>query len=111
MAERRSFFKDIPDVAIAVAVVAIVFMLIIPLPTMLLDVLMATNFLLSLLILLIVMYTPRAIDFSSFPMMLLISTVYGLALNVSSTRLILTKGAQFDGRLITAFGTFVVPMT
>ena len=46
MAERRSFFKDIPDVAIAVAVVAIVFMLIIPLPTMLLDVLMATNFLL-----------------------------------------------------------------
>lgn len=108
MAERRSFFKDIPDVAIAVAVVAIVFMLIIPMPTMLLDVLMAANFLLSLLILLIVMYTPRAIDFSSFPMMLLISTVYSLALNVSSTRLILTRGARFDGRLITAFGTFVV---
>ena len=41
-------------------------------------------------------------------MMLLISTVYSLALNVSSTRLILTRGARFDGRLITAFGTFVV---
>ncbi|MGI5172190.1 flagellar biosynthesis protein FlhA [Treponema sp. OMZ 840] len=100
--------KKNTDIAMAVAVVAVVFMLIIPMPTVILDVLMAVNLLLALLILLIVMYTPRAIDFSFFPTMLLISTVYSLALNVSSTRLILTQGAKFDGQLITAFGTFVV---
>ncbi|MFI3257170.1 MAG: FHIPEP family type III secretion protein, partial [Spirochaetales bacterium] len=83
-------------------------MLIIPLPTFLLDVLMSINLLLALLILLIVMYTPRAIDFSSFPTVLLISTVFSLALNVSSTRLILSLGSDFNGTLITAFGSFVV---
>ncbi len=96
------------DLSIPIAVIAVVMMLLIPLPTLLLDTLMAMNILLALIILLIVMFTPRAIDFSSFPTVLLISTVFGLALNVSSTRGILTKGTDFDGQLITAFGTFVV---
>ncbi|MDR0639286.1 MAG: flagellar biosynthesis protein FlhA [Spirochaetaceae bacterium] len=91
-----------------VAVVAVVMMLIIPLPTVLLDALMAFNLILSLLILLNVLYTQKATDFSIFPMILLVVTVFALALNVSSTRLILTQGARFDGRMIRAFSSFVV---
>jgi flagellar biosynthesis protein FlhA len=91
-----------------VAVVAVVMMLIIPLPTVLLDTLMAFNLILSLLILLNVLYTRKATDFSLFPMILLVVTVFALALNVSSTRLILTRGARFDGRMIRAFAGFVV---
>ena len=106
--EKKESAKKTSDVTMSAAVIAIVLMLLIPLPTVILDTLMAVNLLLALLILLIVMYTPRAIDFSFFPTMLLISTVYSLALNVSSTRLILTQGAQFKGQLITAFGSFVV---
>lgn len=108
MADNTNSVRKASDIALAVGVIIVVFMLIFPLPTILLDALMAVNLLLALLILLIVMYTPRAIDFSFFPTMLLISTVYSLALNVSSTRLILTQGAKFKGQLITAFGTFVV---
>lgn len=96
------------DLIIAVSAIVVVMMLIIPLPTVLLDLLMALNLLLSLFILLIVIYTPRAIDFSSFPSILLISTVFGLGLNVSSTRLILSQGTKFDGRMVKAFSTFVV---
>ena len=102
------FFGNTTDVTIAVAVVAVVMMMIIPLPTVLLDALMAFNLILALLILLIVLYTKKATDFSSFPTVLLVSTVFGLAINVSSTRMILTKGALFNGRMIRAFSTFVV---
>ncbi|GMO30183.1 MAG: flagellar biosynthesis protein FlhA [Termitinemataceae bacterium] len=96
------------NIVIAAAVVAVVMMLIIPIPTILLDALMALNLVLGLLILLIVLYTKKATDFSVFPTVLLVLTVFGLALNVSSTRLILTKGADFDGRMVRAFSTFVV---
>ncbi|GHU39978.1 flagellar biosynthesis protein FlhA [Spirochaetia bacterium] len=96
------------DIIIASAVVAVVMMLIIPIPTILLDFLMAMNLITGLLVLLIVLYTKKATDFSIFPTVLLILTVFGLALNVSSTRLILTQGADFDGRMIRAFSTFVV---
>ncbi|MCL1929293.1 MAG: flagellar biosynthesis protein FlhA [Treponema sp.] len=103
-----SFFGNSTDFAIAAAVVAIVMALVIPLPTALLDALMAFNLILALLILLIVLYTRKATDFSSFPTVLLVSTVFGLTVNVSSTRLILTQGARFDGRMIKAFSSFVV---
>ncbi|MDR2471256.1 MAG: flagellar biosynthesis protein FlhA [Treponema sp.] len=96
------------DIAIAAAVVAVVMMLVIPLPTFILDALMAVNLILALLILLIVLYTRKAVDFSSFPTVLLVSTVFGLAINVSSTRLILTQGAGFKGKMILAFSSFVV---
>ncbi|MDR2101709.1 MAG: flagellar biosynthesis protein FlhA [Treponema sp.] len=96
------------DLFIALGVVVVVIMLVIPLPTVLLDTLMALNLVLSLLILLIVLYTKKATDFSLFPTVLLMATVFGLALNVSSTRLILTRGAAFDGRMIRAFSSFVV---
>jgi flagellar biosynthesis protein FlhA len=93
---------------IALAVVTVVVMLVVPLPTVLLDAFMALNLVLSLLVLLIVLYTEKATDFSLFPVVLLVVTVFGLALNVSSTRLILTKGDKFDGRMIRAFSSFVV---
>ncbi|MDR3333796.1 MAG: flagellar biosynthesis protein FlhA [Treponema sp.] len=96
------------DLFIALAVVVVVIMLIVPLPTVLLDTFMAMNMVLGLLILLIVLYTKKATDFSVFPTILLVVTVFGLALNVSSTRLILTQGADFDGRMIRAFSSFVV---
>jgi flagellar biosynthesis protein FlhA len=96
------------DVLVAVGVIVVVMMMIIPLPAFLLDVLMAANLVLSLLIILIVLYTRHALEFSVFPTLLLVATVFGLALNVSSTRLILSQGSRFGGRLVRAFGTFVV---
>jgi flagellar biosynthesis protein FlhA len=93
---------------LAVGVVLVVVMLIIPLPTILLDALMAMNLVIALLVLLIVLYTSKPTDFSLFPTVLLVVTVFGLALNVSSTRLILTQGARFNGRMIRAFSSFVV---
>ncbi|MDR2468560.1 MAG: flagellar biosynthesis protein FlhA [Spirochaetaceae bacterium] len=104
----EGFFGTKSDIFMPVGVVAVVMMLIIPIPTVLLDALMAINLVLSLLILLIVLYTRKATEFSIFPTMLLVTTVFGLALNVSSTRLILTQGASFSGRMIRAFSSFVV---
>jgi len=96
------------DIFVAVGVIVVVMMLIIPLPAFILDTLMSVNIVLSLLTILIVLYTRNALDFSVFPTLLLIATVFGLALNVSSTRLILSQGSQFQGKLVRAFGTFVV---
>ena len=95
------------DVVIAIFVIVIVAMLIIPLPDFMLDIFMALNLLMSLLVILIVLFTKRTLDFSVFPTLLLIVTVFGLALNVSSTRLILSQGAQFNGLMIRGFGQFV----
>ena len=96
------------DLFVAAGVVVVVMMMIIPLPTVLLDTLMAFNLAFALLVILIVLYTRNAIDFSVFPTLLLVSTVFSLALNVSSTRLILALGTRFDGRIVRAFGRFVV---
>jgi len=96
------------DVFVAIGVIAVVIMLIIPLPAFVLDTLMTINIVLSLLTILIVLYTRHALEFSVFPTLLLIATVFGLALNVSSTRLILSQGSHFQGKLVRAFGTFVV---
>ncbi|MDR2798099.1 MAG: flagellar biosynthesis protein FlhA [Treponema sp.] len=103
-----NFIGESRDLFIAIGVVVVVIMLMVPLPTILLDTLMAMNLVFSLIILLIVLYTKKATDFNVFPTVLLIVTVFGLALNISSTRLILTQGARFDGRMIRAFSTFVV---
>ena len=107
MAE-KGILENKADLFVAIGAISIVLMLIIPLPTVMLDMLMALNLVLNLLIMLIVLYTRRAIDFSVFPTLILVSTVFGLALNVSSTRLILSKGMDFDGKMIRAFSTFVI---
>ncbi|MBP5402506.1 MAG: flagellar biosynthesis protein FlhA [Treponema sp.] len=105
---RHSILGVLKDNFIAVAAIVVILMLVIPLPTVLLDVFMAVNLALSVLILLIVLYTPKSSNFTSFPRVILLVTLFGLGINVSSTRLILTKGAAFDGRMVRAFGTFVV---
>lgn len=96
------------DILVAIGVIVIIGMLIIPLPTILLDLFMSLNLMVSLIMILIVLYTTKPLDFSVFPTLLLITTVFGLALNVSSTRLILSKGVDFDGRIVKAFASFVV---
>ncbi len=103
-----AFLGQRSDLLVAVGVIIIVAMLIIPMPTVLLDLFMSLNLLLSLLVILIVLYTKRALEFSVFPTLLLVSTVFGLALNVSSTRLILSQGSDFGGQVVRAFATFVV---
>jgi flagellar biosynthesis protein FlhA len=113
MADVRSVVKSAlgtsqRDIAVMVSVVAVVFMIVIPLPTVVLDILMAVNLVVGILILLIVLNTRKAIEFSIFPTMILVTTVFGLALNISSTRLIITLGENFDGRMIKAFSRFVV---
>ncbi|MGP1445533.1 MAG: flagellar biosynthesis protein FlhA [Treponema sp.] len=99
------------DMAVAFTVILMVLLFIIPLPTFLLDFFMALNLTFSLIVLLIVLFTVRATDFSVFPSLLLLSTIFGLVLNVSSTRLILSKGEKFDGAMIRAFSSFVVGAT
>ena len=104
----NAFLKQRSDVFVAAGVIVVVMMLIIPLPTFLLDSFMAINIVLGLLVILITLYTRSALDFSVFPTLLLVATVFGLALNVSSTRLILAQGEEFNGRIVIAFGNFVV---
>ncbi|WP_024468526.1 flagellar biosynthesis protein FlhA [Treponema pedis] len=104
----NKIIKDIPNVAVAVAALLIVFMIIIPLPTSLLDLFMAVNLIFSLMILLIVLFVDKPTEFTVFPSLLLVSTIFGLAINVSSTRLILTLGSKFDGKMIDAFSSFVI---
>ncbi len=94
------------DVFLAIFVVLVVGMMIIPLPTWLLDILITLNITLSMVILLVVLYISEVIRLASFPSMLLIATLFRLALNVSSTRLILLNADA--GSVIKAFGAFVV---
>lgn len=94
------------DLYVVLAVVLIVVMMVLPLPTFLLDILLATNISLSLLILLITMNINEPLEISVFPSLLLITTLFRLSLNVSSTRLILLNGNP--GKIIQAFGNFVV---
>lgn len=93
------------DVFVAISIVAIVLLIIIPLPTILLDLLLTINISLSLVILMIAVYTKEALEFSVFPSLLLITTLFRLSLNISTTRLILGKGDA--GKVVEAFGSFV----
>ena len=93
---------------LGVAVITVVIMMILPLPILLLDALLAINLIFSLMVLLIVIYTYKPTEFSLFPTMLLVTTVFSLALNVSTTRAILSQGANFNGAMIRAFSSFVV---
>ncbi|HOB81328.1 MAG TPA: flagellar biosynthesis protein FlhA [Peptococcaceae bacterium] len=94
------------DIIVALGIISIVIMMIIPLPTALLDVLIVFNITCSLTILLVSMYNKEPLDLSVFPSLLLVMTLYRLALNVSSTRLILLNADA--GRVIEQFGQFVV---
>ena len=102
---KNNFFTQI---AVAVGVITVVFMLVLPMPTFLLDFFMALNFIINVVILLIVLFTDHPTKFSIFPSLLLVMTIFGLAINVTSTRLILTQGSNFNGAMIKAFSSFVV---
>ena len=94
------------DLMIAAAAVMVVGMMILPLPHWLLDLLLCANIALALSILLVTMYTAEPLEFSSFPSMLLMTTLFRLALNISATRLILLHANA--GAVINAFGSVVV---
>ncbi|KXG77629.1 Flagellar biosynthesis protein FlhA [Fervidicola ferrireducens] len=94
------------DMAVAILAVVVVVMMIIPLPSSLLDILLSFNITFSLIILLVAMNVEKPLNFSTFPTLLLIATLFRLALNVSSTRLILLNG--YAGRVIESFGNFVI---
>lgn len=90
---------------VAIAVLAILVLIIVPLPTFIVDIMLTLNISLSLVIFLLSMYIKEPLQFSIFPTMLLITTLFRLSLNFSTTRLILGKG--YAGEVINAFGNFV----
>jgi flagellar biosynthesis protein FlhA len=99
------------DAAIPAGIVGVVLIMILPLPPLALDLLLATSICLALCILLVAIFLNKPLEFSVFPTVLLVTTMLRLALNVASTRLILLHGAQGTsaaGQLIEAFGRFVV---
>lgn len=99
------------DAFLAIGVIGILLIMIVPLPTLMLDTFISMNITISIIILLISMYVLKTLDFSIFPSMLLVTTMFRLSLNVASTRLILlhgNEGAAAAGQVIRAFGQFVV---
>lgn len=94
------------DVIMAVVVVLILSMMILPVPPWLLDILLAVNLSVSMLLLMLSMYVPHILEFSTFPSMLLITTLFRLSLNITTTRLILLEAHAGD--IIFTFGNFVV---
>src|SRR5579884_2434693 len=99
------------EFGVPVAVIAIVVALITPMPGFLLDFLIVVDIMLSVIVMMVSVYIKRPVDFSIFPTVLLLLTLYRLALNISSARLILLNGntgTAAAGRVIEAFGDFVV---
>ncbi len=94
------------EAALAIEVVFIIALIVLPLPPVLLDLCLAASIGLSLVVLLVSLYNTNPLDFSSFPSLLLLLTLFRIGLNVSSTRLILSRGEA--GEVIEAFGAFVI---
>ncbi|WP_017936818.1 flagellar biosynthesis protein FlhA [Nocardioides sp. Iso805N] len=98
--------KSYAKLGVPIGIVLIVVMLVVPLPAAALDLLIAANITGALLVLLTTMFITRALDFASFPSVILVMTLFRLALNVSATRLVLLHG--YAGKVIDTFGHFVV---
>jgi len=94
------------DIFLAALVVAVIAMIVIPLPTWIVDILLTIQITIAVIILLVALYITDALKIASFPTILLISTLYRLSLNISTTRLILSRADA--GEVVRAFGTFVV---
>ncbi len=105
------FLTVVQNQTVAVAAILIVLMLLIPVSGFVLNIFMVMNIAAAAIVLLVVLSTPKASDFSSFPRVILLTTIYGLALNVCSTRFILTNGHvgfdRFDGDMIKGFASIV----
>lgn len=109
--DRFAFISNNTDVLMGFAAMSILMVMVIPIPTMLLDLFLSFNITFSLIIMLVGMYILNPLDLSSFPSLLLLSTLFRLSLNVASTRIILlhgNEGTQAAGNVIMAFGSFVV---
>ena len=107
----NSLRRYLSDSVMPLGILVIVAMMVLPLPTILLDVFFSFNILLALLVLMIAIHSFRPLDFSSFPTLLLVATVLRLALNVASTRIVLANGhtgTDAAGQVIEAFGSFVI---
>ena len=108
---RRWACRSIGELAVPIAVLLIVIALITPLPSFLLDILIVLDLMMSVIVMMVAMYIGRPVEFSVFPTVLLLLTLFRLALNVSSSRLILLNGntgTSAAGHVIEAFGSFVV---
>ncbi len=106
-----SFSAIIKSGMLPLGIIVLIAMMVLPLPIFLLDLFFVSNILLSLVILMVAMHTFRPLDFSSFPSLLLIVTILRLALNVASTRVVLSQGHNGNdaaGQVIEAFGNFIV---
>ena len=102
---------DLKAMGIPALVLLIIAMLILPLPTVLLDILFTLNIMIALIVIMISIHTERPLDFSSFPSVLLFATMLRLSLNVASTRIVLVnghEGTDAAGEVIEAFGNFVI---
>ena len=102
---------DWKSMGIPALVLLIIAMLILPLPTFLLDILFTLNIMIALIVIMIGIHTERPLDFSSFPAVLLFATMLRLSLNVASTRIVLVnghEGTDAAGKVIEAFGNFVI---
>ncbi|MGZ3789124.1 MAG: flagellar biosynthesis protein FlhA [Bacteriovorax sp.] len=112
MFKKMKIFSQGPDVLAAIGILMILVVMIVPVPPIILDLLLALSLAFSVMIMLVSLYTKRPLDFSTFPSVLLISTLFRLALNVASTRNILIHGAADGtgaaGEIIKSFGEFVV---
>lgn len=102
----KRVLSESSDMLLAVAVIGILLVLFTPIPAGLLDLLLLTNFAVALLILLVTFDTDKPLSFSTFPSLLLMTTLFRLAMNIAATRLILTQGDA--GKVIGAIGTHVV---
>src|SRR5512143_2479294 len=111
MESALTWLRGKSDLLIATSVVVVILIMIIPLNPFFIDLFISISISTSLMILLLGMYTHRPLVFSVFPSVLLIVTLFRLSLNIASTRLILLhgdEGAQAAGRIIKAFGTFII---
>jgi flagellar biosynthesis protein FlhA len=106
MKSLQAFFGRHSDIALVLMVLGVLVVLFAPIPSSLLDFLILTNFSFAFLILLLTFYMARPVEFSTFPSLLLIATLFRLSLNVAATRLILSDANA--GRVISAIGAYVV---
>ncbi|WP_027358181.1 flagellar biosynthesis protein FlhA [Desulforegula conservatrix] len=107
----KAIMNESSDIGMVAAVIAILLAMILPVPTLILDFLLALSITLSVIVLITTMYTEKPLDFAIFPTMLLFLTLFRLSLNVASTRLILlhgNEGPDAAGDIIKSFGAFVV---
>ena len=121
MAKKRTFKQQVgislnfllgqKDLSVVVFVMAILAIIIVPLPSAMLDVLLTVSMSVAILILLISLYVPKPTDLTTFPTLILIITLFRLSLNVATTRMILShghEGTENVSSIITSFGDFVV---